>query len=65
MLGGRAIKALGQTTLDLVESQAIRIRLRTIRILLGQDGRAFASLPIRDQANIVDELDELCWWGKC
>jgi hypothetical protein len=59
MLGGRAIKALGQTTINLIENQAIRLRLRNIRSLLGQDDCEFNRLLLRDQADIIDELEEL------
>lgn len=61
MLSGRAIKVIGQTTINLVENQAMRRRLRKIHSLLDQDGQGFASLPLKDQEDVVAELDELCW----
>jgi hypothetical protein len=60
MLGGRAIKALGQTTINLVENQAIGLRLRKIRSLLDHNAWKFNRLSVGDRAEIMDDLRELC-----
>jgi hypothetical protein len=59
MVSGRAIKALGQSTINLVENQAIRFRLRKIRSTVDQDGRRFKRMPWTLQADIIEELIEL------